>query len=91
MIFITGAGCKTTRASHFRFSKQTRVLLTLGAHAHESYCSYFVCLCVCVCVCHHSNASIQCVCNKLNLLMGSLLDSKGFQLTDFAKTLSFSS
>ena len=60
-------------------------------HAHESYCSQFVCLSVCVCVCPHSSASLGRVCNKLNLLARSLLYSKGFQVTDFVKKLSFSS
>ena len=29
----------------------TCILLTLGAHAQEGYCSCLVCVCVCVCVC----------------------------------------
>ena len=40
-----------------------RVWLMLGAHAHESYCSQFVCLCVC----YQSSTSVQHACNKLNL------------------------
>ena len=48
-----------------------------------------VSLCVCVCVCPHSSASLGRVCNKLNLLARSSLNSEGFQLTDLAKKLSF--
>ena len=64
-------------------------LLTLGAHAQEGYCSLFVCVCVCVCMCYHSSASVQRVCDKLNLPAWSSLNDKGFQLTDFTKKLSF--
>ena len=41
----------------------------LGTHAHEGYCSLFVCVCVCVClsVCYCSSANVRCVCAKLNL------------------------
>ena len=55
------------------------------------YCSSFVCLSVCLSVCPHSSAGLVRVCNELNLPARSLLHFEGFQLTDFAKKLSFSS
>ena len=54
-------------------------LLTLSTHAHEGY-SLFVLTLVRAYVCY-----------KLNLLTRYLLLSKGFQLTDVAEKLSFSS
>ena len=33
------------------FAQLPCILLTLGAHAQEGYCSCLVCVCVCVCVC----------------------------------------
>ena len=46
---------------------------------------------MCLYVCPHSSASLGCVCNELNLPARSLLLSKGFQLTDVVKKLSFPS
>ena len=63
------------------------ISLTLGAHAHESYCS----LCVCLSVCYQSSASVRRSCDKMNLPDRSLLNSEGFELGDFAKKLSFPS
>ena len=40
-------------------------------------------------VCYHSTASVQRVYNELNVPGKSSLNSKSFQLTDFAKKLSF--
>ena len=60
-------------------------LWTLCMHAHEGYSS------LSVSVCPHSSASLQRACNKLYSPVGSLPNSKGFQLTDFAKMLSFPS
>ena len=40
-----------------------KTLLTLSPHAHESYCSQFVCLCVC----YQSSASVRRSCTKMNL------------------------
>ena len=68
------------------------LLLMLGTHAHKGYSSQFVCLSVCLSVCPHSSASLGRVCNELNLPAAaawSLLHSEGFQLTAFAKKLSF--
>ena len=52
-----------------------------------------VCLCVCLTLSVLSllGASVQHVCNKLNLPARSSLNSKGFQLADFVKMLSFPS
>ena len=35
------------------------ILITLGAHAQEGYCSCLVCVCVCVCVsvCYNSSGN----------------------------------
>ena len=61
-------------------------------HVHERYCSRFVCVatCVCLCVCYHSSASVQRVCDKLNLPAINaglcLANSISFQLADFAKS-----
>ena len=46
---------------------------------------------LCVRVCYHSSAGVRRVCDKLNVPARSLLNDKGFQLTDFAKKLSFPS
>ena len=61
--------------------------LMLGMHAHEGYCSQFVC----VCVCYQSSASLWRACDKLNLPAWYSPNSKGFQLADFAKTFSIPS
>ena len=42
---------------------------------------------VCLFVRPKASARIRCVCDKLNLPVKSLENSKGFQLTDFAKRL----
>ena len=48
-----------------------------------------VSLSVCLTVCYHSSTGVRCVCNKLNSPARSLLHSKGFQQTGFAKKLLF--
>ena len=60
--------------------------LTLGAHAHESYCSQFVYV-LCVCACYHSSTGVRHVWEKLKLPARSSLNYKGFQQADFAKKL----
>ena len=57
------------------------------AQAHKGYCSLSVCLCVCYC----SSALVRRYSDKMNSLERSSLNSEGFQLADFAKTLSFQS
>ena len=61
-------------------------LLTLGAHAHEGYGSLFVCLSVC----YQSTDCIRHLHNKMNVPANFAPNSKGFQLTDFAKILKLS-
>ena len=84
LIFATKPCVKKYRLSCWNFQQ---LLLTLSAHAHESYCSQFVC--VCLSVCPHASASLGRVCNKFNLPARSSLNFKGFELTDFAKKLYF--
>ena len=66
-------------------------LLTLCAHAHESYGSLSVCLSVCLYVCYRSTDFLRGLYNKMNILNDFKLSSKGFQLRDFSKKLSFNS
>ena len=47
--------------------------------------------CMCMTACYHSSASIRRMCDKLNLPARSSLITKGFQLADFTKELSFRS
>ena len=45
----------------------TPTLITLGAHAHEGYSTYFVCVFVCVCVCSKFAASKSSLYDKMDL------------------------
>ena len=59
------------------------ILLTLGAHAHESYGS--------LSVTRQSTDFLRGLYNKMNILNDFKLSSKGFQLRNFSKKLSFNS
>ena len=54
------------------------------ARMREDYCNHLVC----VCVCYQSSAIVRRLRYKLNLPGRSSLNSEGFQLADFAETLS---
>ena len=60
-------------------------LRTINAQCMRTRVTGYSSLFVCLYVCYHSSASLRHVCNKLNLPARSLLHSKGFQLTNFAK------
>ena len=60
-------------------------LRTINAQCMRTRVTGYSSLFVCLYVCYYSSASLRHVCNKLNLPARSLLHSKGFQLTNFAK------
>ena len=65
------------------------VKLVNARRMREGYCYHSVCLCVCLSVCYQSSAIVRRLRDKLNLPDKSSLNLEGFQLADFAKTLSF--
>ena len=74
---------RRTRGSHIIANSAPSVL---------QYSAFIVViLSVCLSVCYQSSASVRRACDKLDLPARSSLNSQGFQLADFAKTLSFPS